>query len=139
MFSVTVAQQEAHDWAALHHTVVTSVAQAIPNGLVAKLRDIHNEFVDTVPGHPEQGAVLNFAFFTELRNATQGYSIQLGATAAAYRLRLAEKTLPLIPAAASDLQTGIIAALTDESSDYAHEAFTSWLTIQTGANAALAA
>lgn len=125
-FSPEAAHREARDWASLHHALVSALSAAIPEGLVELLHKIRDAFHHLIKAGREAFAE-HFAFFEALRDASQSYGIQLGATAAAYRLRLAEPSLVSSPGAHAALHTGIVGAFTGQGPDHARKALAAWV------------
>lgn len=125
-FSPEAADREARDWASLHHALVSALHAAIPEGLLEFLHAIRDAFRRLVQAGADAFAE-HFAFFQALREASSSYSIRLGATAAAYRLRLAEPCLAHTPAAHGALHSGIVRALAGEGAEHARRALASWV------------
>ena len=124
-FTPDVAHQEARDWVLLHHSLTATIMTSIPDGLTDRLCRVRDVFLGRT--HPDHVRVANFTFFDTLRHAAPGSTITLGATAAAYRLRLAEPFLPHRPDASADLHNGIIHALNTTNPNHAHHTLTTWL------------
>ncbi|KAA9108250.1 GntR family transcriptional regulator [Microbacterium rhizomatis] len=119
------AQQEARDWSLLHNALTSSVMDRLPDELIDRLCRVRDVMVgQTHPDHIQTG---NFTFFRNLRQAAPHSTVTLGATAAAYRLRLAEAALPLTPHAHTTLHDGIIHALKTRSPRHAREALANWM------------
>lgn len=125
-FSPEAADREARDWAALHHALVSALHAAVPDGLLEFLHAIRETFRRLVQAGKD-AFVEHFAFFQALREASPSYSITLGATAAAYRLRLAEPSLAHSPEAHGALHAGIVRTLAGEGVDHARHALASWV------------
>lgn len=119
------AAREARDWSLLHHALIEGVVDRVPEGLVDRLCRLRDLLVGQT--HPEHVRTGNFAFFHALRAAVPSSAVTLGATAAAYRLRLAESVLPHDPTAHTALRDGIIHALTTRDRDHAHRTMTDWI------------
>lgn len=127
-FTPEAARREARDWASLHHALVATLTSAIPEGLVELLHKIRDAFHRLIKAGKDAFAE-HFAFFQALRDASQSYGIQLGATAAAYRLRLAEPSLPPSLEAHAALHTGIVRAFSGEGPDHARKALAAWVNL----------
>jgi DNA-binding GntR family transcriptional regulator len=118
------AQREAQDWALLHHAVFATVTDQVTDELIdrlSRLRDLEVGQTD-----PALVRTRNFTFFHTLRAAAPESAVTLGATSAAYRLRLAEPVLRHSSQAIAMLHNGIIDALTTRNPDHAHHALTGW-------------
>ncbi|MDR5700104.1 GntR family transcriptional regulator [Agromyces aerolatus] len=125
-FSPEAAAREARDWASLHHALVSALHAAVPEGLLEVLHAIREAFLRLVRAGKD-AVVEHFAFFNALREASPSYSMRLGATAAAYRLRLAEPSLAHTPQAHGELQSGIVHALAGGGVHHARHALASWI------------
>jgi DNA-binding GntR family transcriptional regulator len=119
------AGREAQDWALLHHALAATLMERLPEGLVDRLCRIR----DAVGGrtHPDHVRTGHFAFFQAVREAVPHSTVTLGATAAAYRLRLAEPTLLHAPDAHTTLHNEFIDALVTRDLHHAHAALTRWV------------
>ena len=118
------ALQEVRDWLLLHHAVSATMMDRMPDALPNRLCQIRDMFLRR--SHPDHVRAGNFTFFEALRAAATGSAVTLGATAAAYRLRLADPVLSHDPAAYASLHDGIIHALTNRDPDHAHRVLTEW-------------
>jgi DNA-binding GntR family transcriptional regulator len=125
-FTPEAADREARDWASLHHALVSALHAAVPDGLLDFLHAIRDAFRRLVQAGKD-AFVEHFAFFQALREASTSYSIRLGATAAAYRLRLAEPNLPHTSEAHGALHTGILHALAGEGAEHARRSLAAWV------------
>jgi DNA-binding GntR family transcriptional regulator len=125
-FSGEAARREARDWASLHHALVAALNAAMPEGLLELLHRLRDAFHRLVKAGKDAFAE-HFAFFQALRDSSQSYGIQLGATAAAYRLRLAEPSLMPSPDAYGELHAGIVRAFTGDGPDHARKALATWV------------
>jgi DNA-binding GntR family transcriptional regulator len=119
------AHQEARDWSLLHHALSATVMDRLPDRLIDRLCRVRDVLVGQT--HPDHIRTGNFSFFHTLRTAAPHSTITLGATAAAYRLRLAEPTLPHTPHTHTALHNGIIHALQTRDPQHAHHTLTTWL------------
>ena len=119
------AQQEARDWSLLHHALTTTLIDRVPDGLIDRLCRVRDLLVGQT--HPDHIRTGNFTFFHTLRQAATHSTVTLGATAAAYRLRLAEPALPHHPDAHTTLHNGIIHALQTRNPHHAQHTLTSWM------------
>lgn len=122
-FTPHAAHQEAHDWLALHHAVISCILSTATVELLEQLRRRRHAY------HSSNGTdrcAANFAFHQALRDAVPNFALHLGATACAYRFRLAEPLLTHDPGVAAALHTGIITTLETGTLSQAHEAMTRW-------------
>lgn len=124
-FSPNSAHREAQDWATLHHSVVASVNPVVSDELVEELHAVR-EAVATKADDRNGFQSGSFGFFRTLRTASPSYSLRLGATAAAYRLRLADSTLPHVPHHSIQLHSDVVTAIASNDAGHAHHAFTTW-------------
>lgn len=125
-FTPEAADREARDWASLHHALISALHAAIPEGLLEFLHAIRDAFRRLMQAGKDAFAE-HFAFFEALRDASASYSIRLGATASAYRLRLAEPSLAHTPEAHGALHAGIMRALSGEGAEHARRSLASWV------------
>lgn len=123
-FTPEQAVREAQDWALLHQALMHSVIDRIPDGLVDGLCRIRDALVGQT--HPDHVRIKNFHFFHALRSAFPHSAVTLGATAAAYRLRLAEPNLHSDANVHTNLHDGVIHALTLLDVEHAYHALTAW-------------
>jgi DNA-binding GntR family transcriptional regulator len=122
-FTPAKARQEAHDWASIHLALVGTLCASADRALISRLKtasDRHRSATDA------RRSAANFAYFAVLRAATQSFSIQLGATAVAYRLQLALPQLPELRDADLALHADIISALRLRDSGPLASAFATW-------------
>ncbi|WP_308796286.1 GntR family transcriptional regulator [Agromyces silvae] len=125
-FTPEAADREARDWASLHHALISALHTALPDGLLEFLHAIREAFRRLVQAGKDAFAE-HFAFFQALREASASYSIRLGATAASYRLRLAEPSLTHTPEAHGALHAGVVRALAGEGAEHARRSLASWV------------
>jgi DNA-binding GntR family transcriptional regulator len=123
-FTPADARREARDWAAIHLALVSSVCGSTDHALLSNLDSARqrHETADESRRHAE-----SFHLFEHLRQATESFSIRLGATAAAYRLRLAIADLPDHHHAALTLHADILTALRRGERDLIEPAFAQWV------------
>lgn len=124
-FAYKDALQEANDWAALHRATVSSLLPSATQPLLDQLREVANAYVEAGDNEAKQNAA-NFAFFQILRQASTAFSMRLGATSVAYRLRLAEPSLPGVPEGTAELHSSICSSLASGTPDAAQRAFSRW-------------
>lgn len=105
-YTPEAAMREHQEWGLLHHALILSLIAHTPDDLVTDLTAAHAQVPDhaSVASHP-------FEFFRILRDAAGSSAITLGATAAAYRLCLAEPSLPYPLAPTSEVHDTIIHTL----------------------------
>ena len=120
------AAREAQDWALLHHALAATLMEYLPEGLVDRLCRIRDSLVGQT--HPDHVRTGHFTFFQAVREAVPHSTVTLGATAAAYRLRLAEQALPHIPDSHATLHNDFIYALTTRDLRHARTTLTDWTT-----------
>jgi len=132
-FSVDEARREARDWASLHHALVAHLVSAVPEGLLELLHRVRLAFRRLVQAGKD-AVVEHFAFFQALREASQSFSLRLGATAAAYRLCLAAPVLTHTAHAHGELHAGIMGALSGGGHDEARRALAAWVNHRGGAD-----
>jgi DNA-binding GntR family transcriptional regulator len=121
-FTNDQARQEARDWAAIHVALVKACDVSADGTLIADLEVLHAQARDAEAKHHE--AV--FAFFERLRGAAKCFTLQLGATAAAYRFRLAIPCLRATTDADLALCADLITALQHRSNQALTKAFDRW-------------
>lgn len=122
-FTAEQIEHVVRDWATAHLTLVVSLLHAPDHDTVAALETSHR----TCRSVPEpQHVRSSFRFFELLRAATHSFSIQLSATTAAYRLRLAVPRLPDPRDADLELHTHIISALHGNDAADLTSAFAGW-------------
>lgn len=122
-FDDALARQEAADWAQMHLLLVKTLIPVTQRGLVSKLETMKGRH-DRADG--DRRRIQSFAFFEQLRNASESFSLRLGATSAAYRFRLASNGLPDHSEADSVLHGEIIGALKNNAPELLSTAFTNW-------------
>lgn len=123
-YSPGEALREVQDWLLLHHAVTATVMDRASEGLPDRLCQIRDMLLGQT--HPDHVRTGNFTFFDTLRAAAPSSAVTLGATAAAYRLRLAEPVLSHDPAAHTSLHDGMIQAVSTRDPDHAHRVLTEW-------------
>lgn len=124
-FTPKQAADEAQDWALLHHALTHSIVERLPDGLVDQLSRIHDALIRR--GCAGDAGAQNFRFFHALREAAPQSAVTLGATAAAYRVRLAEPVLPDASDAHAILREATIDALTHRNGDRVRWALGHWM------------
>jgi DNA-binding GntR family transcriptional regulator len=125
-FTPDEAIREAQDWSLLHNALTRSLTETAPEGLTDRLCLIRDAFIGR--SHPDHVRLGSFQFFQALRAAAPHSAVTLGATAAAYRLRLAEPQLSHCPNAHAVIHDGVIRALTTGNHAHADRALTDWTT-----------
>lgn len=124
-YSPDEAVREAQDWALLHHALAATLVERLPEGLVDRLCRLRDAVVGQT--HPDHVRTGHFAFFQAVREAVPHSTVTLGASAAAYRLRLAEPALLHVPDAHTTLHNEFIDALVTRDLHQAHTALTRWI------------
>lgn len=124
-FTMEQARAEAKDWATIHRALACAVD---PGAYRALHRDLEvlRERIREVDAAEYRAA--RFAFFERVREAAGSFSLQLGATAAAYRLQLALPQLPHHRGADDELCSAIVGALRAQSTGEVLVAFDRWTT-----------
>lgn len=107
-FTPEEARHEARDWAVTHLALLEEVELRVDRALFAELEALRERVHNATEA--ERGRRV-FAFFERIRAQTTSFSLQLGATAAAYRLELARSSLVGHSGADAALCADIIAAL----------------------------
>ncbi|KAA9107516.1 GntR family transcriptional regulator [Microbacterium rhizomatis] len=105
-FTPEAAARELRDWRVMQQAVISTLNPAVLPELLCQLREAIaaiSKSLDDV----QQRAAADFAYFALLRAASDSLSLRLGATAAAYRLRLALPNSPVD----TELHEAIAAAL----------------------------
>jgi DNA-binding GntR family transcriptional regulator len=123
-FDIEQARREAREFALLHHSLLCSLVPNVPIGVLTALERAHDDFSEHT--HPNTARVASFKFFQTLRAIAPNSAITLGATASAFRLRLAEPALPGNPFNNGGIHTAVIHALAGSDLDHAYETFLSW-------------
>lgn len=126
-FTAEEAHEAVTDWVMLHESVVASVSRHAVHDLIRRLRRIAAAECVTDPGTRH---ATHFEFFQVLRDATPSFGLRLGATAAAYRYRLAASSLPDRPDAGAVLRAGIIEALERADAHAVQSAFAHWARVR---------
>jgi len=127
-FTPEQARQEATDWALIHLALTSALDLSRDPTLISDLDTLRTR---AHTADQAQHDVAIFDFFDRLRTASQNFSLTIGATAAAYRLRLAQPLLPSNPAANHTLCADIITALSSNTVDTLPSVFTRWSTAVT--------
>lgn len=124
-FTLPEAHNETCDWALLHAALLQSVIPHTLDTLAESLIQIRKRSSDIMDA--PHAIALSFEFFHTLRAATPTSAITLGATAAAYRLRLAAQVLTNSPAIDCELQAGVVRALIKKDTHGIHQLFDEWV------------
>jgi DNA-binding GntR family transcriptional regulator len=124
-FTSESASHEAREWALVHAALADVVVPPANELLIGRLRQAHGQYQRS-PRDAQPAAA--FEFFGALRKAVPNFGLRLGASAAAYRFRLAASQLPDRALADAVLQRSVIAALCEKDSHAFRRAFDHWLT-----------
>lgn len=122
-FTVEQARHEVKDWSTIHRALADSITVPADPGFLEDLESLRTRMQDS--DGPERSAAC-FTFFERLRAQATSFSIQLGATAAAYRVQLALSCLPEHDRADDLLCDEIISALRANAPVELPAAFDRW-------------
>ncbi|MDR5699382.1 GntR family transcriptional regulator [Agromyces aerolatus] len=122
-FTPETARLEAQSWATVHLAIASSLCGATDRAAISKLRALRGRVYKA--GAARRPAA-SFAFFTHLRTEAASFAMRLAATAASYRLVLAQPLLHEHHDADLALTASLITALQKNAPGPLHAAFANW-------------